>query len=90
MGGYSLVVAHGLLIVVVSLAVEHRLMGFSSCSTTAQWLWFMGLVAPGMWDLPGPGIEPMSPALAGRFLNTVPPGKSLPVTLKHVKRLLYV
>ena len=28
-----------------------------------------------MWDLPGPGIELMSPALAGRFLSTVPPGK---------------
>ena len=28
-----------------------------------------------MCDLPGPGIEPMSPALAGRFLTTVPPGK---------------
>ena len=28
-----------------------------------------------MWDLPGPGLEPMSPALAGRFLTTVPPGK---------------
>ena len=30
----------------------------------------------GMWDLPGPGLEPVSPALAGRFLTTVPPGKS--------------
>ena len=29
-----------------------------------------------MWNLPGPGIEPMSPALAGGFLTTVPPGKS--------------
>ena len=31
----------------------------------------------GMWDLPGPGIEPVSPALAGGFLTTAPPGKSL-------------
>ena len=30
-----------------------------------------------MWDLPGPGLEPVSPALAGRFLTTVPPGKPL-------------
>ena len=30
-----------------------------------------------MWDLPGPGLEPMSPALAGGFLTIVPPGKSL-------------
>ena len=30
----------------------------------------------GMWDLPGPGVEPVSPALAGGFLTTAPPGKS--------------
>ena len=29
----------------------------------------------GMWDLPRPGLEPMSPALAGGFLTTAPPGK---------------
>ena len=28
-----------------------------------------------MWDLPGPGLEPVPPALAGGFLTTVPPGK---------------
>ena len=28
-----------------------------------------------MWDLPGPGLEPMCPALAGGFLTTEPPGK---------------
>ena len=28
-----------------------------------------------MWDLPGPGHKPLSPALAGGFLTTVPPGK---------------
>ena len=27
-----------------------------------------------MWDLPGSGIEPVSPALAGRFFTTEPPG----------------
>ena len=48
-----------------SRALEHRL---SSCGTRAQLLC-------GMWDLPRPGIEPVSPALAGRFLTTVPPGK---------------
>ena len=50
-----------------SRALEHRL---SSCGT---WT----LLLHGMWDLPGPGLEPMSPALAGGFLTTVPPGKSL-------------
>ena len=29
-----------------------------------------------MWVLPRPGIEPMSPALAGGFITTAPPGKS--------------
>jgi len=28
-----------------------------------------------MWDLPGPGIEPTSPALAGGFFTTEPSGK---------------
>ena len=28
-----------------------------------------------MWDLPGPGLEPTSPALAGGFLTTAAPGK---------------
>ena len=28
-----------------------------------------------MWDLPGPGLEPVSPALAGGFSTTAPPGK---------------
>ena len=50
-----------------SQALEHRL---SSCGTQA-------LSLHGMWDLPRPGLEPMYPALAGGFLTTVPPGKSL-------------
>ena len=34
------------------------------------------VVAQGLGNLPQPGIEPMSPALAGRFFSTVQPGKS--------------
>ena len=30
-----------------------------------------------MWDLPRPGLEPVSPALAGRLSTTAPPGKPL-------------
>ena len=30
-----------------------------------------------MWDLPRLGLEPVSPALAGGFLATLPPGKAL-------------
>ena len=29
-----------------------------------------------MWNLPGPGIEPVSPALAGGLLSTISPEKS--------------
>ena len=38
-----------------------------------------------MWDLPRPGLEPVSPALAGGFLTTAPPGKSL----KYIDYLEY-
>ena len=34
-----------------------------------------GLPFPSPGDLPGPGIEPVSPALLGRFFTTEPPGK---------------
>jgi len=34
-----------------------------------------GLPFPSSGDLPNSGIEPASPALAGRFFTTVPPGK---------------
>ena len=30
-----------------------------------------------IWNLPGPGIEPRSPTLAGGFLLTVPAGEVL-------------
>ena len=36
-----------------------------------------GLPFPSPGDLSHPGIEPMSPTLAGGFLTTMPPGKSL-------------
>ena len=62
----SVVVAHGLRSCDLR-ALEHRL---SSCGARAYLL-------RGMWDLPGPGVEPVSPALASGFLTTVPPGKSL-------------
>ena len=54
----------------------------------------MGLVArgatkdPRMWDPPGPGIEPVSPALAGGLLTTAPPGKSLSQILDQPKHVI--
>ena len=49
---------------------EHRLQTrrLSSCGSRAHLL-------RGMWDLPRPGLEPVSPAWAGRFSTTEPPGK---------------
>ena len=53
--------------------------GFSLCGAQplgswAQESWRTGFVAPCMWDLPRPGIEPVSPALTGGFLSTVQQG----------------
>ena len=61
----------GPLTVATSPVAEHRLQmrRLSSCASRAQLL-------RGMWDLPGAGHEPVSPALAGGFLTTAPPGKS--------------
>ena len=58
------------LTIVASLVAEHRLQTrrLSSCGSRAQSL-------RDMWDLPRPGLEPVSPALAGRFSTTAPPGK---------------
>ena len=52
-------------------AAEHgsRALGLSSCGTGAQ-------LPTGMWNIPGPVIKPVLPALTGRFLSTAPPGKS--------------
>ena len=48
--------------------------GFSCCGARALGAWAQLL--RGMWDLPGPGLKPLSPALTGGFLTTAPPGKS--------------
>jgi len=39
--------------------------------------YWSGLPFPSPGDLPDPGIEPMSPALVGRFFTTEPLGKPL-------------
>ena len=68
--GPLFIVVHGPLTIAASLVAEHRLQTrrLSSCGSQAQLL-------RSMWDLPRPGLEPVSPALAGRFSTTVPPGK---------------
>ena len=41
-----------------------------------------------MWDLPEPGIKPMSPALARGFLTTGPTREVLPTDLKLISSSL--
>ena len=80
--GLLFVAVHGLLIEYLLLlrSTGSRRVGFSSCGSPAlehrlsscgAWAYLLRC----MWDLPGPGIEPVTPALAGGFLTTAPPGK---------------
>ena len=63
--GPLFIALRGPLTIAASLIEERRL---SSCGS-----WTRSL--RGMWHLPRPGLEPVSPALAGRFSTTAPPGK---------------
>ena len=68
--GPLFIAVRGPLTVAASLVAEHKFQTrrLSSCGSRAQLL-------RGMWDLPRPGLEPVSPALAGRLSTTAPPGK---------------
>ena len=68
--GPFFIAVHGPLIIAAFLVAEHRLQTrrLSNCGSWARLL-------HGMWDLPRPGLEPVSPALAGRFSTAVPRGK---------------
>ena len=68
--GPLFIAVRGPLTITASLVVEHRLQTrrLSNCGSRAQSL-------RGMWDPPRPGLEPVSPALAGRLSTTAPPGK---------------
>ena len=68
--GPLFIAVRGPLTVAASPAAEHRLQTrrLSSCGSRTQPL-------RGMWDPPRPGLEPVSPALAGRLPTTAPPGK---------------
>ena len=70
--GPLLITVSGPLTIAASLVAEHRLQTrrLSNCGSQAQLL-------RGMWDPPRPGLEPASPALAGRLSTTAPPGKPL-------------
>ena len=68
--GPLFIAVRGPLTIAAFLVAEHGLQTrrLSNCGSRAQLL-------RGMWNLPRPGLEPVSPALAGRFSTTVPPGK---------------
>ena len=68
--GPLFIAVHGPLTVAASPVAEHRLQTRrpSSCGSRAQLL-------RGTRDPPRPGLEPASPALAGRLSTTAPPGK---------------
>ena len=76
--GPLFITVRGPLTIVASLVAEHRLQmcRLSSCGSRAQLL-------RGMWDLPRPGLEPVSPALAGRLSTTAPPRKPLLYFLEY-------
>ena len=68
--GPFFIAVRGPLTIAASLVAEHRLQTrrLSNCGSRAEPL-------RGMWDLPRPGLEPASLALAGRLSTTAPPGK---------------
>ena len=68
--GPLFIAVRGPLTIAAPLVAEHRLQTrkLSNCGSRAHLL-------RGMWDLPRPGLEPVSPALAGRLPTTAPPGK---------------
>ena len=88
--GPLFIAVRGPLTIVASLVAEHRLQTrrLSSCDSRAQLL-------RGMWDLPRPGLEPVSPALTGRFSTTAPPGKpwsplSIPLIVGLISDMFYL
>ena len=68
--GPLFIAVRGPLTIAASLVAEHRLQTrrLSNCGLRAHLL-------RGMRDPPRPGVEPVSPALAGRLSTTAPTGK---------------
>ena len=84
-GGYSLLQCVGFSLRWLLRSTGSKHTGFSSCGSWALERRLSSCGAQtqllhGMWDLPGPGLEPLSPALADRFLTIAPPGKSLSIS----------
>ena len=68
--------------------VEHGLQGARASAVAAPRIWSTGsgaVVLSYSSAHPGPGIEPVSPALASRFFTTEPSGKPLKLPNKLAK-----
>ena len=72
--GLLFVAVCGLLIAVASLCCGAQALGARASVVVTHGL--SCSTATNMWDLPRPGLEPVSPALAGGVLTTAPTGKS--------------
>ena len=88
--GPLLVAVRGLLIAVASLCCRARALGTQAsvvvaCGLSSCGLWALecrlsscgtrAYLLRCTWDLPRPGLKPVSPALTCGFLTTAPPGK---------------
>ena len=82
--GPLFIAVHGPLTIEAPPVAGHclQMRRLSSCGSWSQLL-------RGTWDPPRPGLEPASPALAGRFSTTAPPGKFLSYPF-HLLNLIWV
>ena len=83
-GGFSVCAAQ---------ALEHTAFSSRGSWVLGCWLRICGSRAQlpcSMGDLPRPGIESVSPALAGGFLTTEPPGKSMSCLLHDIHVVSFI
>ena len=82
--GSSPVPAPGLLIAAASLVAELGLWSVQASIVVVRGY----IVAPGIWNLLGPEIKPVSLAWVGRFFTIEPPGKfPIPLLENDIKNI---
>ena len=95
-GGFDPVGVLGLLVAVAALVAGHGLwvpalkrlwLPSRSSRVKAPYLWYRGLAALRMWDLPRSGVESTSPESAGVFFSIEPPEKPSCNVFKKRNRL---
>lgn len=76
-----------------SLAAVQLLAGSTGPGPVVAQLRCLAPLLQGAWDLPEPGLQSVSPALAGGLANTEPPGKPLLLCsglVLHTLRLIFI